>query len=109
MKDGRTHLAHKAEHAVDLSSGAVVEVTLQAADLGDTMTMQQTLQEAQANAVLVNERGVEDRGRQGISQQPRWICMRKAFGVTFRSRSVERGSGRTRKRSSSGCMPIVGA
>src|SRR4051812_18595749 len=23
MKDGRTHLAHKAEHAVDLSSGAV--------------------------------------------------------------------------------------
>src|SRR5216684_414031 len=47
MKDGRTHLAHKAEHAVDLSSGAVVAVTLQAADLGDTTTMQQTLKEAQ--------------------------------------------------------------
>src|SRR6202521_3645204 len=60
MKDGRTHLAHKAEHAVDLSSGAVVAVTLQAADLGDTTTMQQTLKEAQANAVLVNERGVEE-------------------------------------------------
>jgi len=28
MKDGRTHLAHKAEHAVDLDSGAVVAVTL---------------------------------------------------------------------------------
>jgi len=26
MKDGRTHLAHKAEHAVDLESGAVVAV-----------------------------------------------------------------------------------
>src|SRR5580704_8049308 len=25
MKDGRTHLAHKAEHAVDLDTGAVVE------------------------------------------------------------------------------------
>src|SRR5439155_19431621 len=24
MKDGRTHLAHKAEHAVDLDTGAVV-------------------------------------------------------------------------------------
>ena len=24
MKDGRTHLAHKAEHAVDLETGAVV-------------------------------------------------------------------------------------
>src|ERR1700692_2646685 len=60
MKDGRTHLAHKAEHAVDLSSGAVVAVTLQAADLGDTTTMQQTLKEAQANAALVNERGVEE-------------------------------------------------
>jgi transposase len=36
MKDGSTHLAHKAEHAVDMESGAVVAVTLQAADLGDT-------------------------------------------------------------------------
>ena len=53
MKDGRTHLAGKAEHAVDLSSGAVVAVTLQAADLGDMTTIQQTLKEAQANAVLV--------------------------------------------------------
>lgn len=60
MKDGRTHLAHKAEHAVDLSSGAVVAVTLQAADQGDTTTMQYTLEEAQVNAVLVNERGVEE-------------------------------------------------
>jgi transposase len=61
MKDGRTHLAHKAEHAVDLSSGALVAVTLQAADLGDTTTMQQTLKQAQANAALVHERGVEER------------------------------------------------
>jgi transposase len=60
MKDGRTHLAHKAEHAVDLSSGAVVAVTLQAADQGDTATIQQTLKEAQANAALVNECGVEE-------------------------------------------------
>jgi transposase len=46
MKDGRTHLAHKAEHAVDLDSGAVVAVTLQAADMGDTTTLDETLIEA---------------------------------------------------------------
>jgi transposase len=60
MKDGRTHLAHKAEHAVDLSSGAIVAITLQAADLGDTTTIEATLQQAQANAALINERGVEE-------------------------------------------------
>jgi transposase len=56
MKDGRTHLAHKAEHAVDLDSGAVVAVTLQAADMGDTTTMDATLIEAgMAVAELVVE------------------------------------------------------
>jgi transposase len=29
MKDGRTHLAHKAEHAVDMATGAIVAVTIQ--------------------------------------------------------------------------------
>src|SRR5512132_3017011 len=42
MKDGRTHLAHKAEHAVDLESGAMVAVTLQGADLGDTTSLVET-------------------------------------------------------------------
>ena len=43
MKDGRTHLAHKAEHAVDLETGAVVAVTMQEADQGDTTTMVETI------------------------------------------------------------------
>ena len=46
MKDGRTHLAHKAEHAVDLDTGAVLAVTLQGADRGDTATLDETLCEA---------------------------------------------------------------
>jgi transposase len=46
MKDGRTHLAHKVEHAVDLQSGAVVAVNLAAADAGDTKTVAQTIAEA---------------------------------------------------------------
>src|SRR6202020_930371 len=43
MKDGRTHLAHKAEHAVDLESGALLAVTLQSAADGDTKTVHETL------------------------------------------------------------------
>lgn len=49
MKDGRTHLAHKAEHAVDLDTGAVVGVTLQPADRGDTQSFEATVQAAMDN------------------------------------------------------------
>ena len=60
MKDGRTHLAHKAEHAVDLTSGALLALTLQPADQGDTTTIQPTLEEAQAAAREINQQGVEE-------------------------------------------------
>jgi len=60
MKDGRTHLAHKAEHAVDLSTGALLAMTLQAANAGDTTTIADTLQEAQLAAEEVREHGVEE-------------------------------------------------
>jgi transposase len=46
MKNGRTHLAHKAEHAVDLDTGAIVAVTIHGADQGDTATLPETLAEA---------------------------------------------------------------
>ena len=46
MKDGRTHLAHKAEHAVDMETGAIVAVTVQPADEGDTTTIVDTVAEA---------------------------------------------------------------
>ncbi|MCP5112256.1 MAG: transposase, partial [bacterium] len=45
MKDGRTHLAHKAEHAVDMDTGAVVAVTVQPASRGDTSSIETTLEE----------------------------------------------------------------
>jgi transposase len=53
MKDGSTHLAHKAEHAVDMESGAVLAVTLQGADLGDTATILPTIAAATENLVAV--------------------------------------------------------
>ncbi len=59
MKDGRTHLAHKAEHAVDLDTGAVVAVTLQGADRGDTKTVDETLGEAGMAVAEQVEREVE--------------------------------------------------
>jgi len=46
MKDGRTHLAHKVEHAVDMETGAIAGVTLQPADRGDTASIEKTLEEA---------------------------------------------------------------
>lgn len=55
MKDGRTHLAHKAEHAVDLGSGAVVAVTVQPADEGDTSTWRETIETACDNLNDVKE------------------------------------------------------
>lgn len=55
MKDGSTHLAHKAEHAVDLETGAIVAVTIQPADRGDTQTLEQTLSETLENLAVVAE------------------------------------------------------
>jgi transposase len=46
MKDGSTHFAYKAEHAVDLETGAVVAVTVAAGATGDTTTIHETLVEA---------------------------------------------------------------
>jgi len=72
MKDGRTHLGHKAEHAIDLDTSAIVAITVQDADEGDTSTMQETLPEAAAqvdavgaitdNEVAVIEEVIADKG-----------------------------------------------
>ena len=55
MKDGRTHLAHKAEHIVDLQTGAVVAVTLQEANRGDTTTLYETVVETAENLAEVRD------------------------------------------------------
>jgi transposase len=55
MKDGSTHLAHKQEHAVDMDSGAVLAVTIQPADEGDTTTWRETVEETYQNLNAVRE------------------------------------------------------
>ena len=57
MKDGRTHMAHKAEHGVDMDTGAIVSVTVQDASDGDTATLPETLIMAAEQVELVQPDG----------------------------------------------------
>ena len=57
MKDGRTHLAHKAEHGVDMDTGAIVSVTVEEASEGDTVTLPATLIMAAEQVELVQPDG----------------------------------------------------
>ena len=49
MKDGRTHLAHKAEHTVDADTQALVAVQVCGADAGDTESLNESLAQAGGN------------------------------------------------------------
>jgi transposase len=53
LKDGRTRLAYKPEHAVDLDTGAIIAATVHPADQGDTATLPGTLEAAEANLAAV--------------------------------------------------------
>lgn len=72
MKDGRTALAYKAEHAVDIDTGAIVAVTTHGGAVGDSRSVEETLPaagEAVAEQIAeptaegkfkVNAKGVEE-------------------------------------------------
>ncbi len=62
MQDGTTHLAHMAEHAVDLESGALAGVPLPAADRGDTVTLGEPLEAVEAAQGERSQRVVADKG-----------------------------------------------
>ncbi len=66
MKDGRTHLAHKAEHAVDMETGAIVSVTIQPADRGDTKSLDETLKEVDR---VIDDVLEDDEAAAGLSDQ----------------------------------------
>lgn len=68
MKDGRTHLAHKAEHAVDMESGAILAVTLQPANRGDTTSIGETLTQAGENIVDVVAAGAEQISEEALTE-----------------------------------------
>ena len=58
LKDGRTHMAYKPEHVVDLESGAIVSAMIHPADQSDTKTIATTLEDAQAKLCAI--RGKEE-------------------------------------------------
>jgi transposase len=60
MKDGRTHLAHKQEHGVDMDTGAVVAVTVAGGAEGDTSTIEGTLEAATANLAEAKKKAGDD-------------------------------------------------
>jgi transposase len=88
MKDGRTHLAHKAEHAVDLETGAVVAVTLQGADQGDTTTVVETLAQAgERISAVAAETNNETVGERVKATGPTELVLDKGYhsGATLQS------------------------
>jgi transposase len=125
MKDGTTHLAHKAEHAVDMETGAVIALTLQGADQGDTTTIQTTLAETAENVAQLIEREAEkapddepqvsldplaevvtDKGYH--SNDTILACKRPQHAATSRSRNARVASGPVRRPNRRRCMPIGG-
>ena len=113
MKDGRTHLAHTAEHAVDLETGAIVGVTVQDADDGDTTTMVETLITAadQVEAVLPAGPGIAELvGDKGYHSNETMGAFRE-LGLRSYVSEPDRGgrqTGRARRRRAPRCMPTVG-
>ncbi len=98
LKDGRTHLAYKPEHAVDLDTAAIVAAEIHPADQGDTATLPDTLQAAEANlatvdaaphpsdpAELVADKGYHARDRLKELEDSAWksrIAEKKVAGVS---------------------------
>jgi hypothetical protein len=74
-EDGRTHQAHKAEHAVDLETGAVIAVTVAAGDARDTATIMETLPQvgehiAEVACTTNNEEGGQRVHQEGPRERP---------------------------------------
>ena len=96
MKDGRTHLAHKAEHAVDLETGAIVVVTVQAADQGDSATIVETVAEAgERIAETAAETNREEAGQRVNPEGPREVVTDKGYHSKKVVRDLAEASVRT--------------
>lgn len=78
MKDGRTHLAHKAEHAVDMETGAIVAVTISGGAAHDTKTVEKTIEEADNNLREVRERADEKTAKR-LSDRVREAVLDKGY------------------------------
>jgi transposase len=76
---GATHLAHKAEHAVDMETGAVVAVTVQPANAGDTHTVQETLAQATEHVAIVAQAVNESTQVEMVEPRPAEVVADKGY------------------------------
>jgi transposase len=92
MKDGRTHLAHKQEHAVDMDTGAVVAVTIQGATEGDTLTIEGTLEAAEQNLDQAREHAAD---KSQMADEPDEVVADKGYHSKCVMLSLVRAGWRT--------------
>ncbi len=88
MKDGRTHLAYKPEHAVDLDTGAVVAAEIHPADEGDTSTLKGTLDAA--------AEGLEAAGAAPDAESPADLVADKGYHSRETLKDLDGGPWRSR-------------
>jgi transposase len=88
LKDGRTHLAYKPEHAVDLDTGIVVAATLHPADQGDTTTIEGTLSAATKNLAQI--------GAAPAKQKPSELVADKGYHSRAVLKTLDAGGWKTR-------------
>jgi transposase len=86
-------LAHKAEHAIDLETGAVVAVTVQGADEGDTKTSIETLMETleQIETVVPDSDGPKEAVADNGYHSNQALVALEAVGVRSYISEPERG------------------
>lgn len=92
LKDGRTHLAHKPEHLVDIDSGAIVAAKIHHADKGDTEIMHDTLAAGKRNLKTVLGKAAPKYDRPADLAGDKGYHSRKALrdmDSSFRSRICE--------------------
>jgi len=83
MKDGRTHLAYKAEHTIDLDSEFILDASVHHANEADSATLLTSLTAAQSNLEEANvfrniEEVVADKGyhkNETLADCEHWNCL----------------------------------
>jgi transposase len=110
MKDGAPSWLYKAEHAVDLASGALLAVTVQPADRGDTTSYTETLDAAQHEAMESHPAGIEevvmDKGYHSGAVLLE-LAEREIRSYVRRRRGAS-GTGQAKRKNNVACTPIGG-
>ena len=88
LKDGRTHLAYKPEHAADLDTGVIVAAVLHPADQGDTTTIKGTLAAAEKHLAQINAAPTKD--------QPSELVADKGYHSRAVLKELDGGAWKTR-------------